>query len=196
MTVTEPSPCAARARRYRRRQRAGIVLVPVEVNSEALSALLDAKNQFSPTIGHDQPITTGSVRRRKLAPTRPQRNYLPLIVKETVVRHEIANLFNGRTLFYAACSMLQIQTSPLFPTFVSLLFRHFPDNPPNMGKLYHRPTATGTVTPLQPSDGMILVIGQRLEGHSVIFLAIQTHLSCRFLLAVDSLGRRRNGSSS
>ena len=33
---------------------------------------------------------------------------------------------------------------------------------------------------------MILVIGPRLEGHSVIFLAIQTHLSCRFLLAVDS----------
>ena len=41
---------------------------------------------------------------------------------------------------------------------------------------------------MQPSDGMILVIGPRLEGHSVIFLAIQTHLSCRFLLAVDSLG--------
>ena len=30
---------------------------------------------------------------------------------------------------------------------------------------------------MQPSDGMILVIGPRLEGHSVIFLAIQTHLS-------------------
>ena len=43
---------------------------------------------------------------------------------------------------------------------------------------------------MQPSDGMILVIGPRLEGHSVIFLAIQTHLSCRFLLAVDSLGLR------
>ena len=49
---------------------------------------------------------------------------------------------------------------------------------------------------MQPSDGMILVIGPRLEGHSVIFLAIQTHLSCRFLLAVDSLGLRRSGSSS
>ena len=47
---------------------------------------------------------------------------------------------------------------------------------------------------MQPSDGMILVIGPRLEGHSVIFLAIQTHLSCRFLLAVDSLGLRRSGS--
>jgi hypothetical protein len=43
---------------------------------------------------------------------------------------------------------------------------------------------------------MILVIGPRLEGHSVIFLAIQTHSSCRFLLAVDSLGLRRSGSSS
>ncbi len=48
----------------------------------------------------------------------------------------------------------------------------------------------------QPSDGMILVIGPRLEGQSVIFLAIQTHLACRFLLAIDSLGLRRNGSSS
>ena len=43
---------------------------------------------------------------------------------------------------------------------------------------------------------MILVIGPRLEGYSVIFLAIQTHPSCRFLLAVDSLGLRRRGSSS
>jgi hypothetical protein len=49
---------------------------------------------------------------------------------------------------------------------------------------------------LQPSDFKILVVGPRLEGHSVIFLAIQTHLSCRFLLAVDSLGLRRSGSSS
>ncbi len=43
---------------------------------------------------------------------------------------------------------------------------------------------------------MILVIGPRLEGHSVTFPAIQTHLSCRFLLAVNSLGLRRSGSSS
>ncbi len=43
---------------------------------------------------------------------------------------------------------------------------------------------------------MILVIGPRLEDHSVIVLAIRTHLSCRFLLAVDSLGLRRSGSSS
>ena len=32
-----------------------------------------------------------------------------------------------------------------------------------------------------------MVIGLRLEGYSVIFLAIQTNLSCRLLLAVDSL---------
>ncbi len=41
MPVIEPSPCAARARRYRRRRRAGIVLVPVAVHSEALKALLE-----------------------------------------------------------------------------------------------------------------------------------------------------------
>ena len=43
---------------------------------------------------------------------------------------------------------------------------------------------------------MILVIGPRLEGHSVIFLTIQTHPPCRFLPAVDSLGLRRSGSPS
>ncbi len=43
---------------------------------------------------------------------------------------------------------------------------------------------------------MILVIGPRLEGHSVICLAIQTHLSYRFLLAVDFPGLRRSRSSS
>ena len=72
----------------------------------------------------------------------------------------------------------------------------FPIYHPNSWKSHHFPTAKGTVSPMQPSDGMILVIGPRLEGHSVIFLAIQTHLSCRFLLAVDSLGLRRSGSSS
>ena len=72
----------------------------------------------------------------------------------------------------------------------------FPIYHPNSWKSYHFPTAKGTVSPMQPSDGMILVIGPRLEGHSVIFLAIQTHLSCRFLLAVDSLGLRRSRSSS
>ena len=66
----------------------------------------------------------------------------------------------------------------------------------NLRKWYRRPTAKGPVSPLQPSDGMILVIGPRLEGHSVIFLAIQTHLSCRLLLAADSRGLRRSGSSS
>jgi hypothetical protein len=49
---------------------------------------------------------------------------------------------------------------------------------------------------LQPSDGLILVSGLRSEDHSAIFLAIQTHLTCRFLLAVDSLGLRRGGSWS
>ena len=49
---------------------------------------------------------------------------------------------------------------------------------------------------MPPSDGLILMSGLRLEGHSVIFLAIQTHLSYRFLLAIGSLGLRRNGSSS
>jgi hypothetical protein len=34
-----------------------------------------------------------------------------------------------------------------------------------------------------------------LEGHSVIFLAIQTHFSCHFHLAVDFLSLRRGGSS-
>ena len=77
-----------------------------------------------------------------------------------------------------------------------LLHPTFPIYHPNSWKSYHFPTAKGTVSPMQPSDGMILVIGPRLEGHSVIFLAIQTHLSCRFLLAVDSLGLRRSGSSS
>ncbi len=32
---------------------------------------------------------------------------------------------------------------------------------------------------------MILEIGPRLEGHSVIFFAIQTHPSCRFHLAAE-----------
>ena len=56
----------------------------------------------------------------------------------------------------------------------------FPRGRSNSWKSYHRPTAKGTVSLLQPSDGMVLVIGPRLEGHSFIFLAIQTHPSCRF----------------
>jgi len=49
---------------------------------------------------------------------------------------------------------------------------------------------------LEPSDGLILEIGPRLEGHSVTLPAIQTHPSCRFHLAVDFPGLRRSGSSS
>ncbi len=48
----------------------------------------------------------------------------------------------------------------------------------------------------QPSDSPIFVIWPCSEAHSVIFLTIQTHLSCRFLRAIDSLGLRRSGSSS
>jgi len=36
---------------------------------------------------------------------------------------------------------------------------------------------------------MILKIGPRLEGHSVTFLAFQTHFSRYFHRAVDFLGR-------
>jgi hypothetical protein len=43
---------------------------------------------------------------------------------------------------------------------------------------------------------MILEIGPCLEGHLPRFSAIQTHLSCCFLLAVDFLGLRRSGSLS
>jgi hypothetical protein len=60
-------------------------------------------------------------------------------------------------------------------------------------KSYHWSTAKGIASPLQPSDGLILVSGLRLEGHSVIFLAIQTHLSYRFLLAIDCLSLCRSG---
>ena len=44
--------------------------------------------------------------------------------------------------------------------------------------------------------GVILEIGPRLEGRLSRFSAIQTHLACRFYLAVDFPGLRRNGSSS
>jgi len=54
----------------------------------------------------------------------------------------------------------------------------------------------GAVSPLQPSDGMILVIAPRLEGHSASFFVIQTHPSRRFYLAVDFLGLRRSGAWS
>ena len=38
--------------------------------------------------------------------------------------------------------------------------------------MYHYPTAKGTASPVQPSDGMILAGAPRLEGHSVIFLIL------------------------
>ncbi len=41
MEMTEPSSCAARARRYRRRKRKAITLVPVEVSPEAINALYE-----------------------------------------------------------------------------------------------------------------------------------------------------------
>jgi hypothetical protein len=43
---------------------------------------------------------------------------------------------------------------------------------------------------------MTLIIGRRVEGHSVFSHVIRTHLSGRILLAVDSLVLRRNWSSS
>jgi len=49
---------------------------------------------------------------------------------------------------------------------------------------------------LQPSDGLIWVIGPRLEGHLPRFSAIQTHPSRCFLLYVYSLGLRRSESWS
>jgi len=61
--------------------------------------------------------------------------------------------------------------------------------------LYHDPTANGTVPPLQPTDSVILEIGPQLEDHFPGFSAIQTNPSCRFHLAVDFPGLRRNGSS-
>ena len=59
-----------------------------------------------------------------------------------------------------------------------------------------RTTVEGTVSPLQPSDGLILEISPRLEAHLPSFSAIQTHSSCRFHLAVDAPGLRRSGSWS
>ncbi len=46
------------------------------------------------------------------------------------------------------------------------------------------------------SDGPILEIGPRLQGHLPNFSVIQTHPSCRFHLAVDCPGLRRSGSRS
>ena len=52
------------------------------------------------------------------------------------------------------------------------------------------------VFPTQLSDSQILVSWPCPEAHSGLFSNIQTHFSHRFCLAVDSLGLRRNGSSS
>ncbi len=46
------------------------------------------------------------------------------------------------------------------------------------------------------SDGPILEIGLRLQGHLPNFSAIQTHPSSGFHLAIDSPGLRRSGSRS
>ena len=66
---------------------------------------------------------------------------------------------------------------------------------PNFIIIYHRSSAKGAVSPLQPSDCQILAIGPRPEGHLTRYSAIQTDLSCRFHLAVDFPGLRRSGSS-
>ncbi len=53
---------------------------------------------------------------------------------------------------------------------------------PNSGKSYHHSTTKVTASLPQPSDGPILEIGSRLEGHLARLSAIQTHPSCRFYL--------------
>ena len=57
-------------------------------------------------------------------------------------------------------------------------------------------TAKGIASPLQPSDGMIMEIDPRFQGHLPKFTAIQAHFSHCLYLAMDFLGLRRNGSSS
>jgi hypothetical protein len=61
--------------------------------------------------------------------------------------------------------------------------------------LVHRQGNSNPLAAIRWPD-FVCVSGLRLEGYSVIFLAIQTHLSYRLLLAVDSFGLRRSGSSS
>ncbi|MCZ6859224.1 MAG: hypothetical protein O7I42_02910 [Alphaproteobacteria bacterium] len=72
----------------------------------------------------------------------------------------------------------------------------FPRWHSNPWKSYHHLITKGTVSPLQPSDGQILEIGPRFEGHSVTFPAIQTHFARYFHCAVDFPCLRRNGSWS
>jgi len=63
--------------------------------------------------------------------------------------------------------------------------RHSPDDIQIRGN--------GTTVPLpkelyplfRPPDGMVFVIGPRLEGHSVIMVTIQTHPACCVLLGVE-----------
>ena len=82
-----------------------------------------------------------------------------------------------------------LDTSTGFAAAVAdVLNRHSPDDIQIRGNRTTGPPPRERHLLLQPSDGLILVSGLRLEGHSVIFLAIQTHLSCRFLLTVDFLG--------
>ncbi len=52
------------------------------------------------------------------------------------------------------------------------------------------------VFPPRPPDSLILVSRPCPEGHFPAFFAIQAYLSRTFHLAIDSLGRRRNGPSS
>ena len=61
---------------------------------------------------------------------------------------------------------------------------------------YQNCAAVVMVFPAQPSDNLILVSWPCPEGHFPIFSAIQAYLSRTFHLSVDSLGLRRNGSSS
>ncbi len=72
----------------------------------------------------------------------------------------------------------------------------FPRCHPKPWNSYHRSTAKGTASLPQPSEGLILEIGPRVDGHLPRLSAIQTPPSCRLHLAGDFLGLRRNGSSS
>lgn len=61
--------------------------------------------------------------------------------------------------------------------------RHSPVAVQIRGKSYHSPSAKGAAPLPQPSDGLILEIGPRLECHLSGFSVIQTQPSCRFHLA-------------
>ena len=72
----------------------------------------------------------------------------------------------------------------------------FPRCHPNSGRLNHHSTAKRAAFLPQPSESPDLIIWPCPEAHSVIFLAIQTHPSCRFHLAADFSGLRWSGSWS